>query len=174
LLLGSSYLFLDLSGYVQDVAAAPTSSVATHVASWQNTGAIVRAYPLGAGIGVVDTVSARSGGVSGLLSGEGEYSLVVTSVGIPGLLLFMAMLASAATTMLSTWGSAAEAPVRRLALVTLALLVGFAVAGAFTQVRHVPAFLFPLWWLVGAVTSGAPAGDRHTRRPSPAPAGPAA
>ena len=96
-----------------------------------------------------------------MLGGEGEYAFVVTSVGIPGLLLFVTMIGTAAITLLHAWTRASGPTFRQLALIGLALLVAYAVVGVFTQVRHVPAFLFPLWWLIGSITGGPIEGDRH-------------
>ncbi len=55
---------------------------------------------------------------------------------------------------------------RNLALITLAGLAGYVVVGSFTQVRHVPAFLFVVWWLIGTVTRGTLVGDEDDRAPA--------
>ncbi len=155
LMLGATTAFFDLSGYARTVVTSPESSVWEHARSWQQTTAIVSTYPFGVGFGIFDTAAERAaGGQAGVLGGEGEYAFVATSLGLPGLLLFLVLQGGVAAMLLATYRRNPSAGMRQLALVTLAMFAGVAVVGVFTQVRHVPAVLFPIWWLVGAVARG--------------------
>ncbi len=155
LILGSSLLFLDLGDYFSNVVqATPGSSVYTHAVSWSATGQIVDTYPMGVGFGVLDTAAERSGNPTSARSPEGEYAFNVISIGVPGLLLFIALQLSVVMTLLHRWRRGTGPALQNLAMVTLVMVVGYVVVGSFTQVRHVPALMYPLWWLVGTVTGG--------------------
>ncbi len=173
LMLGASLVFLDLGDYFTRVAtAAPGSSVYTHAESWRDTLGVVGEYPMGVGFGVLDTAAERGGDTGTGRTPEGEYAFTATTVGLPGLLLLLALQASAVGTVWLRWARPPGPALRNLALVTLAMVAGYVVMGSFTQVRHVPALMYPLWWLVGTVTSGALTGDcapRHTAPSSPPP-----
>lgn len=167
LLLGITTAFFDLSGYARTVVSSPESSLWDHVRSWEGTLSIVGDFPFGVGFGIFDTAAERAaGGQAGVLGGEGEYAFTVTSIGLPGLLLFLVLQVAVVTMLLTTYRRASSPGMQQLALVTLAMFVGTIVVGAFTQVRHVPAILFPVWWLVGAVARGSLEGE--DARPLPA------
>lgn len=160
LTLGATTAFFDLSGYASTVVSSPGSSLWVHVLSWQQTISIVGDYPFGVGFGIFDTAAERAaGGEAGVLGGEGEYAFMATSIGLPGLLLFLVLQVAVVTMLLKTYRRTSSPAMKQLALVTLAMFAGTVVVGVFTQVRHVPAVLFPIWWLVGAVASGSLEGE---------------
>ena len=156
----ASALF-DVSGYVRSVVSTPEGSLLSHVSSWRDATGIVQAYPFGVGFGIFDSVAERAAtGGAGVLAGEGEYAFTAVALGVPGLLLFLALQGGTAWMLFHTWRGGDSASVRQLALFVLAVFLGYVIVGMFTQVRHIPAVLFPLWWLVGAVARGELEGDR--------------
>ncbi len=163
LILGSSLVFLDLGGYFSSVTRVePGSSVYSHAASWSDTSEIVRNYPMGVGFGVEDTAAERSQGANRApRTPEGEYAFTMITVGLPGLLLFVALQLSVAVTLLNRYRRATDPAMRNLAMVTLVMVAGYVVTGSFTQVRHVPALMYPLWWLVGTVVAGKLTDEGH-------------
>jgi len=153
-----------LAGFVWDTLTWQSGSSASHLEDWQQGLENLLRYPLGVGLGGTDQNAIRFG-VTPFVA-DNQYLRFAVELGIPGLLLHLAVLAGAGAAGLSAWRRGGSPPVRDAGLLVAATAMGIALNGWTAAVLTSMLLAYVFWWLAGSVVTATPPlpGDEHPRR----------
>jgi hypothetical protein len=138
-----------------------SASSASHVADWQGGIVNMLEHPLGAGLGTADQVAMRFG--LDPLAYDNQYLTYGVELGIPGLALFLAVLAGGVAAGVRAWRSAAE-PVRSYGILIAVTGLGILWNAVTAAVFNSMVLSYAFFWLVGSVIT---ASDQAATATSP-------
>jgi hypothetical protein len=118
---------------------------------WDDTVEAVMRQPLGYGIGSVGQTALRTDGE--LVRIEGQVSKIAMELGVPGLLLYLALLLSISVYLVLAANRATHPYVWGLCFASALTFLGLAANALTTEWHNSPSLVYPAWWLAGACMS---------------------
>jgi hypothetical protein len=149
----------NLAGFVWDTLTWQTGSSATHANDYYNGLVAMVHHPLGAGLGTADLTAARLGREP--ITGDNLYLKYGVELGLPGLVLFVAWLATLLWTCIRSAFVAASRSQRAFFAFAAACVLGVMVNGATAVVFNAPLITYLFFWVAGTAVARLPVDAEH-------------
>jgi len=153
-----------LATFVWDTLTWQTGSSVGHLADWSLGAQALVDHPLGVGLGAGGLTAARFGLTSA--AADNQYFKYSVELGLPGLALYLAILAGIAAAGVKAFRTAPDEPARNGGALIAVATLGLALNGTTTVPLGDPFFSYVFFWLAGAVvTVAARASPASERKP---------
>jgi hypothetical protein len=141
----------NLAAFVWDTLSWQTGSSLAHLEDWgEGLGHLVE-HPLGSGLGAGGLTAARAGLAP--IAADSQYLKFAVDLGLPGLALYLAVLAGVLGASIRTFRSHYSGGARAVAALTGAAVVGLALNGITTVPLGTPFFAYVFFWLAGTTVT---------------------
>jgi hypothetical protein len=118
---------------------------------WGATLGLIFSNPIGYGIATTGQTASRFGGA--VISIEGQYSKIGVELGLIGLLLYIAVLATLSLYLLRGAYRVRRPYLQAVSCVLAIVFIGLAVNSMTTEWHNSIALVYPLWWLAGSTVA---------------------
>src|SRR5213080_350052 len=149
-----------LASFVWDTLTWQSGSSLSHVEAWSEGIQSLVEHPLGVGLGASGLTAVRFGLPP--LAGDNQYFEYSVELGVPGLLLYVAILGGICAAGLKVFRSAPREPAQSYGALTAAAAFGLALNGITTVALSLPFVSYIFFWLAGTTVALA---DRRTVAP---------
>jgi len=137
--------------FVWDTLTWQTASSVVHLSDWSEGVQSLAEHPLGIGLGAGGLTAVRFGLPP--TAADSQYFKYSVELGVPGLLLYAAMLLGLAAAGLRAFRSAPVESQRRVGVLLVVAVLGLALNGITTVPLSSPAFSYVFFWIAGAVVT---------------------
>jgi len=140
-----------LASFVWDTLTWQTGSSLSHLGAWSEGIQSLVQHPLGIGLGASGLTAVRFGLPP--IAGDNQYFQYSVELGVPGLLLYVAILGGIGAAGLKAFRFAPGEPARSYGALTAAAALGLALNGITTVALTLPFVSYIFFWLAGSTVA---------------------